>query len=149
MKYFEDAEIGKVLVFPQRYTLTEENILEMGRQWDPIPIHVDKEAAKSSMFGDLVASTVHLFAIATKLSRSYKEEWAVVSALGMSDFKNHAPGYAGYVLEGSNTFTDKRVSNSRPDQGVINYRCALHNLDGKLLFEFSGAALYKLREEAV
>jgi acyl dehydratase len=145
VKYFEDAEKGKILSFPARYTLTEENILSMGREWDPIPIHSDKEAAKASMFGDIVASTVHLFAIATKLSRSYDEEWAVVSSLGMSDFKNHAPGYAGYVLKGRNTFSSKRVSSSRPGLGIVHYRCELLNQDDKLLFEFSGAALYKLR----
>ena len=145
MKDFEDIEVGQVHQFPERYTLTEENILEMGRQWDPIPLHMDKKAAQESVFGDLVASTVHLFAIATKLSRSYKEEWAVVSSLGMSDFKNHAPGYAGHILEGRNTFTSKRVSSSRPDMGVVDYKCELVNQDDKLLFEFSGAALYKLR----
>ena len=74
MKYFEDAEIGKSLVFPETYRLTEENIVAMGREWDPIPIHTDREAAGASIFGGLVASTVHLFAIATRLSRSVKEE---------------------------------------------------------------------------
>lgn len=98
------------------------------------------------MFGDLIASTVHLFAIATMLSRSYKEEWAVVSSLGMNVFKNHAPGYAGYILERRNAFTSKRVSSSRP--GLVNYKCELHNQNGKLLFEFSSAALYRLREDA-
>lgn len=147
MKYYEDAEVGAIQVFPERYTLSEENILAMGEQWDPIPIHIDKEAATHSIFGDLVASTVHLFAIATKLSRSYKEEWAVVSSLGMSDLKNHAPGYAGYVLEGRNTFTAKRLSSSRPEMGVVDYRCELVNQDDILLFEFSGAALYRVREQ--
>ena len=132
MKYFEDAEIGKILVFPEKYLLTEESILEMGREWDPIPIHTDKEAAKSTIFGDIVASTVHLFAIATKLSRSYKEEWAVVSSLGMSEFKNHSPAYAGFVLEGRNIFTGKRVSESRPDMGVVDYRCELIYQDDQL-----------------
>ena len=146
MKYYEDAEIGRVLVFPESYTLTEENILAMGLEWDPIPIHTDIEAARASIFGGLVASTVHLFAIATKLSRTSNEEWAVVSSLGMSDFKNHAPGYAGYVLRGRNTFTAKRVSNSRPDLGVVDYKCELFNQEEKTLFEFSGAALYKLRD---
>ena len=145
MKYFEDAEIGKALVFPGRYTLTEDNILEMGREWDPIPIHTDKEAARETIFGDIVASTVHLFAIATKLSRSYKEEWAVVSSLGLNEFKNHAPGYAGFVLEGRNTFTAKRESSSRPGMGVIDYKCELFNQDSEILFEFSGAALYRLK----
>ena len=145
MKYFEDIKVGQVYISPERYTLTEENILEIGKQWDPIPIHMDKKAAKNSVFGDLVASTVHLFAIATKLSRSYKEEWAVVSSLGMSDFRNHAPGYSGYILEGRNTFTNKRVSGSRPDMGVVDYKCELVNQDDKILFSFSGAALYKLK----
>lgn len=145
MKYYEDVEVGKVQVFPERYELSEINILSMGKEWDPIPIHTDKEAAKHSIFGDLVASTVHLFAIATKLSRSYKEEWAVVSSLGMSDFKNHAPGYAGYVLVGRNTFTDKRVSKSNPELGIVDYKCELVNQEELLLFEFSGAALYQLQ----
>lgn len=145
MKYFEDIETGTKLVFPETYTLTEENILAMGREWDPIPIHTDKAAAQASLFGALVASTVHLFAIATKLSRSVKEEWAVVSSLGMSDFKNHAPGYAGNVLLGRNTYIDKRISKSRPEFGVVDYRCELLNQKDELVFEFSGAALYKLR----
>ena len=117
----------------------------MGKEWDPIPIHTDKNAARKTIFGDIVASTVHLFAIATKLSRSYKEEWAVVSSLGMSEFKNHLPAYAGFVLEGRNTFTAKRESSSRPDMGVVDYKCELINQDGQVLFEFSGAALYRLR----
>jgi acyl dehydratase len=99
MKYFEDAEIDVVTVFPGRYTLTEENILAMGREWDPIPIHTDREKASATIFGDIVASTVHLFAIATKLSRTAEDEWAVVSSLGMSDLINHSPGYAGDILE--------------------------------------------------
>lgn len=145
MKYFEDIEIGADLLFPATYTLTEENILAMGREWDPIPIHTDKAAAEASIFRGLVASTVHLFAIATKLSRSVRDEWAVVSSLGMSDFKNHAPGYAGYVLRGRNTYAGKRVSKSRPELGVVDYRCELLNQDDKVIFEFSGAALYTLR----
>ena len=146
MKYFEDAEIGNSLMFPETYKLTEENIVAMGKEWDPIPIHMDIEAARASIFGGIVASTVHLFAIATRLSRSYTEKWAVVSSLGMSEFKNHAPGYPDYVLHGRNTFTDKRVSRSKPNLGVIDYKCELLNQDEKILFEFCGAALYELKK---
>ena len=91
--------------------------------------------------------TVHLFAIATRLSRSYKEEWAVVSSLGMSEFKNHAPAYAGFEIEGRNTFTAKRPSRSKQGMGVVDYKCELFNQDNDLLFEFSGAALYRLRQD--
>jgi acyl dehydratase len=145
VKYFEDAEIDSTTVFPGRYMLTEENILAMGREWDPIPIHTDKALASDSIFGDIVASTVHLFAIATKLSRTDKEEWAVVSSLGMGDFINHAAGYAGDILEARSTFTDKRVSASRAGMGVVHYKCELCTQDNKCLFEFGGAALYQLR----
>jgi acyl dehydratase len=145
VKYYEDIEIGAGLEFPEAYSLTEENILAMGREWDPIPIHTDKAVAEASIFGGLVASTVHLFAIATKLSRSVEQEWAVVSSLGMSDFKNHAPGYTGDILRGRNIFTSKRVSKSNQELGVVDYRCELLNQKDEVVFEFSGAALYQLR----
>ena len=147
MKYFDDVVIGDHAIFPEKYLLSDENIIEVGAEWDPIPIHVDKEAAKNSYFGGLVASTVHLFAIATKLSRTRKDEWAVISALGITNMLSHAPGKPGDILYGCNTFTDKRVSKSKPNLGVVGYKCELFNQNDQLLFEFSGSALYKLKTD--
>lgn len=53
MRHFEDFEVGVVTVYPGRYTLTEENILAVGREWDPYPFHTDPEAAKVSFYASL------------------------------------------------------------------------------------------------
>jgi acyl dehydratase len=57
MRYYDDFEVGEVTVYPGRYTLTEENILAVGKEWDPYPFHTDPEAAKDTFYGGLVACT--------------------------------------------------------------------------------------------
>ncbi len=52
IRYFEDIKAGDNYSFPEQYTVTEEEIIEMGERWDPQPFHTDPDAAKKSIFGD-------------------------------------------------------------------------------------------------
>lgn len=52
--YFEDFFVGQKFDVGG-YTLSEEEILDFGRRYVPMPYHVDREAAKESAFGGLVA----------------------------------------------------------------------------------------------
>ena len=56
--YWEDFEPGQTLDLGSR-TVTEEEILEFARRWDPQPFHVDPEAARETVFGGLIASGWH------------------------------------------------------------------------------------------
>ena len=146
MKYYEDFEVGVVTVYPGRYTLTEENIVAVGTEWDPYPFHSDPEAAKASFYGGLVASTVHLFAISVKLTHTSQEVSAAVGSLSTTDMRNHAPAYAGDTVENHCTALEKRLSKSKPGMGIVKNRSQLINQEGQLLFSYVNAALYKLRE---
>src|SRR2546423_10205372 len=55
MKYLEDFRVGEVIDLGTA-TLTEEEIVEFGRRYDPQPFHIDPEAARESVFGGLIAS---------------------------------------------------------------------------------------------
>jgi acyl dehydratase len=55
MLYAEDLIVGQRFEFGS-YTIGEEEILRFARQYDPVPIHIDKEAAASGPFGGLIAS---------------------------------------------------------------------------------------------
>ena len=145
MKYYEDFEVGAVTVDPGRYTLTEDNIIAMGKEWDPHPFHTDSNAAKETFYGRLVASTVHLFAISVKLTHTAVEAPAAVGSLGTSDMTNHAPAYVGDTIENHSTILEKRISKSKPGLGIIKAQAQLINQDGKLLFSYVNTALYKLR----
>jgi acyl dehydratase len=48
--YFEDAEIGTSLLAGP-YLVTKSEIIQFAKQYDPIPRHIDEQAAARSIFG--------------------------------------------------------------------------------------------------
>ena len=53
--FFEDFEVGQVIETGTR-RLDQEEIIEFGKKYAPVPYHTDPEAAKESSFGGLVAA---------------------------------------------------------------------------------------------
>jgi len=53
--FFEDFEVGQVIETGTR-TLDQEEIIEFGKKYAPVPYHTDPEAAKESSCGGLVAA---------------------------------------------------------------------------------------------
>ena len=64
--YFEDFEVGQVYE-TESWTLTEDEIIEFGKKYSPMPYHTDPEAAKQSSFGGLVAAGYQTAAITFSL----------------------------------------------------------------------------------
>jgi acyl dehydratase len=48
--YFEDAEIGTSCTAGS-YLVTKNEIIRFAKQYDPVPRHIDEEAAARSIFG--------------------------------------------------------------------------------------------------
>jgi acyl dehydratase len=63
---FEDFEPGQVYELGST-VVTEKEIVDFARQFDPQPFHLDPEAAKASVFGGLIASGWHTGAIWMRL----------------------------------------------------------------------------------
>lgn len=74
MRWFEDLTPGRVDWWPTTYVVTEQEIVDVGRRWDPQPFHTDPVAAEASIFGGLVAATVHLFAMLEALGARVAED---------------------------------------------------------------------------
>jgi hypothetical protein len=65
--FAEDLTAG--MHFPSgAYTVSAKEIAEFARQWNPLPMHTDPEAAEAGFFGALIASGVHTFAIWQRLA---------------------------------------------------------------------------------
>ncbi|HEY5230322.1 MAG TPA: MaoC/PaaZ C-terminal domain-containing protein, partial [Galbitalea sp.] len=64
--YLEDVVVGTEYVSGE-VTITAEEIIAFATQFDPQPFHLDAEAAKSSFFGELVASGWHTASITMRL----------------------------------------------------------------------------------
>ena len=130
MLYFDDIEVGYQSEVGT-YTLTESEVIEFASTWDPQPFHIDKEAASASIFGGLTASSLHLFAICTRLFFNNDDSIQILAMLGKEAIRIPNPARPGDVLTYSTECIQKRPSSSRPDRGVITLKDTLANQDGK------------------
>jgi acyl dehydratase len=146
VRYFEDFAPGEEYTQPGSYTLTEEEIREVGERWDPQPFDIDPVAAKASIFGGLVASSVHLFAISTAIpAGSEAEPSAAVSALGIDKLRVRAPVRPGDELTLRIRTLECRESRSRPELGIVRNENELVNQHGGVVFSSEVAFLVSRR----
>ncbi|MBI3502018.1 MAG: hypothetical protein HY063_09505 [Bacteroidetes bacterium] len=88
-----ELTIGKKFDFGE-IILSEEDIIEFAKQFDPLDFHIDKEAAKKTIFKGLIASGPHVFNLI------YRREWvprfgkSVICGLGIYNWKFIKPIYA-------------------------------------------------------
>ena len=125
MLFFDDIDVG----YRSRigtYTLERDEIIEFARQWDPQPFHIDERAAKESAFGGLVASSLHLFAICTRLFFDHEDHIGDPGKL----VGRQLPARVGDTLTYWTECVDRKPSRSKPDRGVITLADTLANQQG-------------------
>lgn len=137
MRYLEQISEGEEVVFEDVYHVTEEEIIEVGNRWDPQTFHTDPEAAKRSIFGGLVASSAHIFAIWVRIGHApidADKNIASVSALGFDNLRWHEPARPGDTLRNSFVIISIRESKSRPGLGVVVTHSRVYNQRDETVF---------------
>lgn len=150
MRWFEDLTPGHVDWCPTTYLVTEEEIVDVGRRWDPQPFHTDPVAAEASIFGGLVAATAHLFAILEALGGRVAEEdqIAAVGTRGMRNMRNHAPARPGDMIRRRGEVLARRLSESEPGRGIVDLRGELYNQNDELVFVVDLVTVVRCRPTA-
>lgn len=141
MYYLEDFEVGKSYEPKGRYIITEDEIMEIGQRWDPQPFHIDREAALNSVFGGLIACSIHLFAIVCWFSHQLDESVAAVAGLGWDKVRMHTPAKVDDEISCKVKILEARLSNSRPDCGVITVQNDLFNQRNELVYSAQNSFL--------
>jgi acyl dehydratase len=100
------------------YRITEEEIISFASRYDPLPIHVDHDAAAASQFGTLTASGVHMLAIRMRLVHDFAYGGAVIASIGLDEVRYLAPLRAGQHCQVKIKFLEKRPSGKRADRGI-------------------------------
>ena len=143
MLYFEDLEIGE-LGMSTPFELVETETVEFAKQWDPQPFHVDKAAAKDSIYGGLTASGCHLVCISNLLYKQF-ERWAIIGLLAQT-FQYPNPARPGDRLTLTAEIVDKRASESKPDRGIVTLWATLTNQDGAVVLLEESTVMGKKRK---
>jgi acyl dehydratase len=145
MRYFEDLNAGDVFELGE-VQLSEPEILEFARRFDPQPFHLDHEAAARSIFGGLVASGWHTgSAFMGLLVRGFLHDVASLGAGGLDELRWLKPVRPGDLLRGRYTVLSKRPSASRPDRGTVVGLGELFNQAGERVFFIRWPALIGTR----
>jgi acyl dehydratase len=129
-RYFEDFEPGEVLELGS-VTVTEDEIVEFARRFDPQPFHVDPAAAAESVFGGLIASGWHTGAMWMRLYvDAMLGSTAAQGSPGIEELRWLAPVRPGDTLHGRLTVLETTPSGRRPDRGTVRIRGEMVNQDG-------------------
>ena len=119
-RYFEDYPAGAVYDFVGTLAVSEEEIIAFARQFDPQPFHVDREAAKHSEFGGIIASGWHTAGIMMRLyADQYLSKVASLASPGGDELRWLMPVRPGDVLSLRVTVLEAHRSRSKPDRGIV------------------------------
>lgn len=129
------------LVLGQRYccgsvSVSLEDMKRFAKDYDPQPFHLDEEAARSSVFGELVASGWMTAALTMKLrvegELQLQGGWI---GLGIDKIVWPKPVRPGDVLTATTEVLEMRESQSKPEWGVIKLMTRTSNQVGDVVCE--------------
>jgi acyl dehydratase len=143
--YWEDFYPGQVLE-TGGYSLSEEEIIEFARKYDPQPFHIDSEKAKQTFFGELIASGWQTASICMRMICDlYLIEAASLGSPGVDELRWVKPVRPGDTLRLKSTVLETRASSSRPDMGTVRSRSEVYNQHGELVMHMSGVSMFRRR----
>jgi acyl dehydratase len=148
-RFFEDYIPGDVHDCGS-VAVTEGEIIEFARRYDPQPMHIDREAAARGRFGGLVASGWHTAALAMRL---YVDHYlSMVSSLaspGVDEVRWPNPLRPGDVVRVRATVLEATPSTKRSDRGVVRARIEAENQRGERVLSVIALSIIGRRPPSV
>jgi acyl dehydratase len=118
-RYFEDYLPGSVHEFGS-IIVEERDVIEFGKRYVPLSYHVDKEAARRSIYGGLIASGWQTAALMMRIyTENYLSHVANLGSPGGDELRWNKPVFPGDQLSVRATVMEARRSESRPDRGIV------------------------------
>ena len=145
--YYEDFEVGQQFRSPSSTPIDKDSAIAFAREYDPQLQHVDEHGAKNSLFGELIVSGWQTAAITMKLKTGldiFQNPLGIIG-MGIENVRWPRPTRPGDSLYIILTILSKRLSKSRPDRGVIQYKVETFNQRDELAMEMTTSVLMPRR----
>lgn len=144
VRYYEDLVEGEERCSAARRIL-EPELLEFARKYDPQYFHADPDEAKRSIFGEVVASGIFTMAVWRQLDHQIAHDIAWICGVAWDDVRFPIALRAGDEVRARSQCLSKRVSQSRPERGVVIYLYELLNQRGEIVFTCRSTNLIERR----
>jgi acyl dehydratase len=141
---FEDLVIGEERRSDPR-KVSEEEMVEFARKYDPQWFHADPEAARESVFGEVVASGVFVLAIWRQLDHAINSDIDFICGIGFDDFRLEKAMRPGDTVKAQSRIVELIPSKSRDDRGTAITEYRLTNQNDETVLRFKSINLVRRR----
>lgn len=123
-------------------SFSEKEIIDFALDYDPLPFHIDKEAAKKSIFKSLVASGSHIF------HWFYKEKWlpefgdSVMAGLQLDKWRFLLPVYANTIIR-SRVSLASIIPNNVKNTNILQWKFEFFNEKNEMVQSLELTILHK------
>ncbi len=142
---FEDLAVGEHRRSRDK-TVTREEVLAFARNYDPQWFHADPELAKQSVFGDVIASGIHVLAMWRQLDHEINSDIDHVCGVGWDELRLKQAVRPGDVIHVTSEIVALTPSKSRDDRGTALTRYAVVNDRGEEMVTFTSINLVYTRQ---
>ena len=144
--WFEELETGTLYVHSPSRTITEaENVLFTTMTGNTQSLHLDAQWAAGTEFGERLVNSMFTLSTLVGLSVAQLTQGTIVANLGFEDVRFPHPVRAGDTMTARTRIRDKRLSRSRPGQGVVVFEHTGVNQHGDVVAEAVRSALMRCR----
>ena len=143
--YFEDFRVGDRFESPGM-TVTEGQIIDFAMHFDPQLFHVDVEAAKTTLYGGLIASGIHTIALTFRLFLMTGALNAANSlgSPGFDELRWLKPVRPGDTLRAVGEVLESRPSKTA-ERGIVRFRYSALNQKNETVFTVIGNQIVRRR----
>jgi len=134
--YFEEFEVGaRYLHRPGRTATEADNVLFTTLTMNTQALHLDAAFAGEQEFGQRLMNSMWTLSTMVGASVAQLTQGTLVAQLGLGDIAFPHPLFAGDTLYTESIVTEKRLSSSRPGQGICTIAHTGRNQDDVVVAE--------------
>lgn len=147
--YYDEIVVGTVFEHRPGRTVTEmDNVLMSMLSMNASPLHIDGAYAAQGRWGKpLVSSLVTLSIVGGMTARSTSGR--AIANLGWDRIRLSHPVYVGDTLYAQSEVTAKRLSTSRPGEGIVSCRTTGIKATGEVVLTFDRSFLVPTQESSI
>ena len=145
--YFDELEEGVLYAHRPGRTVTEtDNVLFTTLTMNTQALHLDAAWSAGQPFGQRLMNS--MFTLATMVGQSVTQltQGTIIAQLGLTDVSFPHPLYHGDTLYTETVITGKRLSASRPGQGIVTMEHTGRNQDGAVVARATRSCLMWTRD---
>lgn len=147
--YFEEFEVGaRYLHRPGRTATEADNVLFTTLTMNSQALHLDAAFAQAQQpFGQRLMNSMWTLSTMVGASVGQLTQGTLVAQLGLGDIAFPHPLFHGDTLYTESVIVDKRLSSSRPGQGICTVAHTGRNQDGTVVATASRTVLVHCQPE--